>query len=153
MQNAAYWISKLHLKPHPEGGWFREVYRSEELINTSSGMRNVSTSIYYLLEGKDFSAFHRIRSDEIWHYYAGTSEIEILWMEENKLRISLLGRGKGDSLMTVIPKNCWFAAEGFALAGCTIALGFHFDDLEIADESLSKDFPQWSETLKDLIRV
>jgi len=84
MITAKYWIGKLQLHKHPEGGWFREIYRADEMIPKNSlpeyftGERNVSTSIYYLLEGKDISTFHRIKSDEIWHYYAGNSAIEIM---------------------------------------------------------------------------
>jgi len=75
MKSANYWIEKLGLQKHPEGGWFKEVYRSPEIIINGilpdiRGDRNISTSIYYLLEGKDFSAFHRIKSDELWHYYS-----------------------------------------------------------------------------------
>ena len=81
ISSAKYWIEKLNFEKHPEGGWFKEVYRSEEVIPKKSlpeyfpGSRNISTSIYYLLEGDDFSAFHRIKSDEIWHYYEGNSAI------------------------------------------------------------------------------
>ena len=64
-------IKKFRLQPHPEGGYFREVYRSKELFQVKNRERNISTAIYYLLEGNDFSAFHRIKSDEIWHFYGG----------------------------------------------------------------------------------
>jgi len=84
MKTAQYWIEKLELQKHPEGGWFREIYRASEII-PKSGLpeyftreRNVSTSIYYLLEGKNNSNFHRIKSDEIWHFYTGSSAIEII---------------------------------------------------------------------------
>ena len=77
--NAKDWIKKLELQPHPEGGYFKEVYRSDELASKEAlpdsfgGDRNFSTAIYFLLEAHDFSAFHRIKSDEIWHFYSGTS--------------------------------------------------------------------------------
>ena len=83
-----FYIKKMQLQRHPEGGWFREIYRSKEVIPQNSlpvdfsGDRNFSTSIYYLLEGEDFSAFHRIKSDEIWHFYAGNSAIEV-WSIQN----------------------------------------------------------------------
>ena len=91
MKTVTYWIEKLGLQKHPEGGWFKEIYRSGDVVPESGlpenfkGVRNFSTSIYFLLEGGDFSAFHRIKSDEIWHYYGGTSAIEILSLERGNL--------------------------------------------------------------------
>jgi len=79
MLSAEEWINQLDLQPHPEGGWFREVYRSKETITQSglperfSGERNFCTSIYFLLNQTDTSAFHRIKQDEIWHFYAGNA--------------------------------------------------------------------------------
>ena len=76
-KDARYWIEKLRLEPHPEGGYFRQTYRSEVLIAQDalpagfSGARAVSTAIYFLLDGENFSAFHRLRSDEVWHFYVG----------------------------------------------------------------------------------
>lgn len=156
-QTAAYWIKKLGLEKHPEGGWFKEIYRSAEKVRTPIGERNAGTSIYYLLEGDEFSAFHRIQSDEIWHYYAGTSAIEILWIAEGKLMQSLLGAGSGENLQVIVPKKHWFAARlintrGFALAGCTVAPGFDFSDFELADQNLPEEFPELSAELKLLIQ-
>jgi uncharacterized protein len=97
IKSADYWIEKLQLQKHPEGGWFKEIYRSAEMIPANdlpagfSGSRNISTSIYYLLEGGGFSAFHRIKSNEIWHFYTGTSAIEIISVEEGKIRKQFLG--------------------------------------------------------------
>ena len=157
MKDARHWIEKLGLQKHPEGGWYREIYGSEEMITTASGKRNVCTSIYYLLEGDDFSAFHRIKSDEIWHFYTGTSAIEILWIERGALRKVILGTSENEIPQAVIPKNCWFAARlvnagGFALAGCTVAPGFHFDDFELADGSLLVANPDLTDEIRDLIR-
>ncbi len=79
MQDANYWIDSLKLEPHPEGGFFRETYRSQMSLPRSAlpqsfgGARSASTAIYFLLQGDDFSAFHRIASDEMWHFYAGSS--------------------------------------------------------------------------------
>ena len=77
MKDAEYWIEKLKLLPHPEGGYYKETYRSEEIINRDhlsqrfKGQRNISTSIYYLLQSGQISKLHRIKSDEIWHFYDG----------------------------------------------------------------------------------
>ena len=72
-QNAAYWIKHLNLQPHPEGGFYRETFRSaQEVLRPSSpAVKQAVTSIYYLLEGKDFSGFHRIASDEVWYFHKG----------------------------------------------------------------------------------
>lgn len=165
MKTAKYWIEKLNLQKHPEGGWFKEVYRADEIIPQNilpqnfSGDRNVSTAIYYLLEGNDFSAFHRIKSDELWHFYTGTSGIELLWIEDGKLRISKLGPDfeNDQHFQLVIKKKLWFAARlidknGFALVGCTVSPGFHFTDFEMANKDLLKQFPRITNEIVDLVK-
>lgn len=155
MQSARFWIDKLALQKHPEGGWFKEVYRSEDILPANAlpkdfnDQRNCSTSIYYLLQTTDFSSFHKIKSDEIWHYYTGSSAVEILWIEDGKLISRELGNSiqNNNEFQVVVPKNRWFAARllntnGFALVGCTVSPGFHFDDFELADKSLLEEFPE-----------
>ncbi len=165
MQEAKYWIEKLSLQKHPEGGWFKEVYRSEDVIKRVdlcekfSGDRHVSTSIYYMLEGEEFSSFHRIKSDELWHFYTGSSSIEIIWIDDGILNVEKLGADfeKGERFQVLIPKNKWFAARltntlGYALAGCTVAPGFHFDDFELADKNLLQKFPALTAKIEKLIQ-
>lgn len=165
MKNVRFWIDQLALQKHPEGGWFKEVYRSEEKIIAGAlpkeikGDRNICTSIYYLLSGEDFSAFHRIKSDEIWHFYTGTSALEITWIDKGELKKEKLGNQPvlGQSFQVVIPKNCWFAAQlvdksGFVLVGCTVAPGFDFKDFEMADDSLLETFPHLAGEIEILIR-
>ncbi len=165
MKSAEYWIENLLLEKHPEGGWFKEVYRSEEIVSMQcltegfSGARNISTSIFYLLEGDDFSTFHRIKSDEIWHFYTGSSAIEILSIEERTIRKQLLGDNSQEyqNFQVVVPQNTWFAARltnknGFALAGCTVSPGFHFDDFEMGTEKLIKEYPELEKEIVGLIR-
>ena len=161
IKSADYWIEKLQLQKHPEGGWFKEIYRSDEVIPAValptgfSDRRNISTSIYYLLAGDDFSAFHRIKSDEIWHFYTGTSAIEIISVEEGKIRKQFLGDNPRENqfFQIVVPKNTWFAArlvnkQGFALAGCTVSPGFHFDDFEMGKRNeLLELFPDAREEI------
>ena len=118
MINAASYIDYLHLKPHPEGGYYAETYRSSGVIPAASllqfqGGRNFSTAIYYLLEQGDFSAFHRIKSDECWHHYAGdTLLIHVL---NNDATYSCIKLGQvideGEFFQFVVPANTWFAAE------------------------------------------
>ena len=164
MKTAGYWIEKLGLQKHPEGGWYREVYLSADVVPHTGlpagfrGERSFSTSIYYLLQGNDYSAFHRIKSDEVWHYYAGTSPVEIVAIENGNLKKLLLGNDPetGQKFQLVVPKNTWFAAhladnKGFALAGCTVSPGFHFDDFELAGYNLLNDLPEIKEKIKPLL--
>jgi hypothetical protein len=155
MQEAGYWIKNLRLLKHPEGGWFKEVYRSGELVEEQAlpqrftSERNFSTSIYYLLETMNKSHFHRIKSDELWHFYTGNSAIEILLIVNGKIKKLKLGPNfeKGELFQVAVPKNTWFAAhlinaEGYALVGCTVSPGFSFEDFELAQRrSLLKKYP------------
>ncbi|NOR87908.1 MAG: hypothetical protein GQ527_09885 [Bacteroidales bacterium] len=162
--HAKYWIKKLELLPHPEGGYYKEVYRDNGIISQDAlvggftGDRNFSTAIYYLLEKGDFSCFHRIKSDEIWHLYAGGSAI-IYYFLEGQLHTLKLGTDieKGESPLCIVPKNTWFAAElspntDFALMGCTVAPGFDFTDFEKAQLSdLEPFYLKYSNLIKRLI--
>ncbi len=142
--SASYWIKQLELLPHPEGGYYKEVYRAKESIKKSAlnprfnGTRDHSTAIYYLLEEGDFSCFHRIKSDEIWHHYDG-GVIHIYHLENKKIKLLKLGLNieEGESPVCVVPKNTWFAAlpapgTKYVLSGCTVAPGFDFEDFEMA---------------------
>jgi len=154
-------IKQLELKPHPEGGFYKEIYRSENFIeptclhNKFKGKRRFSTSIYYLLREGDFSAFHRITSDELWHHYAG-GDITLHLLDQQKgYQTKILGdeiMGNG-SYQVIIPANVWFAAQlttqnSFSLAGCTVSPGFDFDDFELADkDQLLQQFPQYANVI------
>ena len=131
-ENAGYWIEKLQLEPHPEGGYFRQTYRSEVVIAREalpagfSGARAISTAIYFLLEGKNFSAFHRLRSDEVWHFYVGAPLLVHVIDPTGKHSTIFLGRNPevGQTLQAVVPAGCWFAShvwdwKSFAVVGCT----------------------------------
>ncbi len=164
-KTAQYWINQLKLDKHPEGGCFKEIYRLEEMAAEDalpegfSGSRNFSTSIYYLLEGDDFSSFHRIKSDELWHYYAGNSAIEIISIQNGNIVKQLCGNNleKGEQLQVIVPKNTWFAARladktGFALTGCTVSPGFHFEDFEMDGSKLMEEYPHLIKEIAALIR-
>lgn len=153
--SADYWIKTLDLLPHPEGGYFREVYRSLEQVQKSSlpprfqGPRCFATSIYYLLKSDNFSRFHRIASDEIWHFYAGTPiEVHTLSRQRGYCKFTLgSSPDEAQYFQIVVPAGDWFGAclaEGsaWALVGCTVAPGFDFDDLEMAARSqLLTEYP------------
>ncbi len=161
-EKAKHYIQKLQLKKHPEGGYFKEIYRGGEMILVDPPdrrlKRNYSTSIYFLLEGKQVSKFHRLKSDEIWHFYDG-SPIKIYIIDEKgKLSENILGKRINDDVVfqTVIRKNNWFAAElvnkkTFSLVGCTVSPGFDFSDFEFGDkEQLSNQFPKLKELIERL---
>lgn len=152
---ATDWVTHLNLMAHPEGGYYREVYRASEsypqahLPARFSGNRNFSTSIYFLMEKNNFSAFHRIQSDETWHFYAGQA-LEVLMIHpDGNLEVVILGANPvaGHYLQYTVPHGVWFASrvlhgEGYALVGCTVAPGFDFNDFEMADSKvLSQAFP------------
>ncbi|HMO51649.1 MAG TPA: cupin domain-containing protein [Kiritimatiellia bacterium] len=141
-------IAALNLAPHPEGGYFRETYRASEIIPADAlppeyrGGRSASTAIYFLLTGDTFSALHRLRSDEIWHYHAGDAvDLHLLHADgsRNTLRVGA-DLAAGERPQAVIPAGCWFGArvtrpDGFTLIGCTVAPGFDFADFELADRT------------------
>jgi predicted cupin superfamily sugar epimerase len=110
-QKAKYYIQKLQLEKHPEGGYFREIYRAGEIISIDAPKknlkRNVSTSIYFLLEGSQISKFHRLKSDELWHFYDGGSVKEYVIDDIGKLKEIILGKKTedGEVFQTVIKKN------------------------------------------------
>jgi predicted cupin superfamily sugar epimerase len=161
--DAAYWIKELQLSPHPEGGYYRVTYTSQLKIAQRAlpagfhGDRAASTAIYFLLAGGDFSAFHRIASDELWHFYAG-SALQILVIDPEGALSELRLDGAG-SFQAVVPGGCWFASRvvdgvGFALVGCTVAPGFDFADFELAKRhELVKVYPQHRQIIEELTRL
>ncbi len=154
-------IRLLQLEPHPEGGYYRETYRSDVFLTRGlpqhyQGGRNASTAIYFLLDALSFSAFHRLKSDEIWHFYLGDA-LDLKWINpDGSLTEIRMGHqiDRGEQLQVVIPAGCWFtavvvSAGKWALTGCTVAPGFDFQDFEMADrESLLAAFPQHASLIR-----
>jgi len=155
MQDIHTIIDALHLDPHPEGGFYREMYRSEIAIKDLKGSANKSayTSIYYLLSGKDFSAWHRIKSDETWYFHLGC-DVLIYFFDENKSLKTIQVGVASKNLQATIPANTWFAArplneDAFCLVSCAVAPGFEFDDFEIAErEYLLQEFGASTESIQ-----
>ncbi|MEO8172934.1 MAG: cupin domain-containing protein [Sediminibacterium sp.] len=159
-------VEKFQMLPHPEGGYYKETYRSGELIQIESlpdrfrGDRNFSTAIYFLLEQGNFSAFHRIQSDECWHFYTGQSLHVHVIDPGGKYELIRLGNdiANGETFQAVVPAGCWFASETapgglFSFVGCTVAPGFDFADFELAKgETVSQQFPAQSELILRLCR-
>jgi predicted cupin superfamily sugar epimerase len=166
-QDAQYWIAKLGLLPHPEGGYYRQTYRADLMIAKEAlspkftGARAASTAIYFLLDGGNFSAFHRLRSDELWHFYAGSSLLVHVIAENGTYSQIQLGNNpeEGEVFQAVVKAGCWFASclkdpNSFALVGCTVAPGFDFEDFELAKRSeLTKLFPQYRKLIEQLTRT
>jgi predicted cupin superfamily sugar epimerase len=155
-------IKRFGLQPHPEGGYFRETFRGAQRVvrggirgdthdATPGETRSSSTAIYYLLCDGAHSAWHRIRSDEMWHFYAG-EPIDIHVIDAaGQFRKHRLGNAltHADAVFqAVVPAGQWFAAElcdpaTFALVGCTVAPGFEFSEFELADiAALKQTYPQ-----------
>jgi uncharacterized protein len=149
IKKASYWIEKLQLEPHPEGGYFKETYRSNTHISHQclpekySGDRNSATSIYFLLESTQVSSFHRLKSDELWFYQHGNAVQIYMLHDQDGLRTVTLGPNldQQQELQVVIPAGTVFGADGihhsgFSLMGCVVTPGFNFNDFEL----LSRDF-------------
>jgi uncharacterized protein len=172
---AKYWIKKLGLLPHPEGGYFKETYRSDITMDTyidpakkqrnqpeQSGTRSIASSIYYLLEGKQVSFFHRLNNaDELWHFYAGSS-LTIYSINEMKEKIdeSKLGNEleNGEKFEIPIRRASWFGARvndvsSYSLVGCTVFPAFRFEDFQLADrQTLSAIYPDYEDIIEMLTK-
>jgi predicted cupin superfamily sugar epimerase len=167
LRDAAYWISSLNLTKHPEGGYYRSTYASPVWIAQSAlppgftGPRLASTAIYFLVDGSKFSAFHRLQSDELWHFYAGSALVIHLIDPDGGHSEILLGSDpeSGESFQGVVKAGCWFGArvkdsQSFALVGCTMAPGFDFEDFELAARAqLTGMFPQHRALIEKLTRA
>ena len=171
-------IDRFQLVPHPEGGHYRETHRDEQRVSRVLGTGAsegegagadaslaASTCIYYMLCDGAFSAWHRIRSDEVWHFYAGDPIDVHVIDRDGRLRTHQLGNAltdDGAAFQVIVPAGCWFAAQcaqlpdqanaaGFALAGCTVAPGFEFRDFELADvDALAAQYPDHAPLLRRL---
>jgi len=163
---AEYWIERLRLEAHPEGGYFRQTYVSEVVIGREvlpagfAGARAAATAIYFLLEGENFSAFHRLRSDELWHFYAGASlAVHVIDGDGRSSEIRLGSDvGAGEVFQAVVKAGRWFASEvrdrkSWALVGCTVAPGFDFEDFEMAKRAeLVRQYPEHRDLIERLTR-
>jgi uncharacterized protein len=162
----AEWIARLQLEPHPEGGFYRETYRAKETIEAAhlparfGGRRVHSTAIYFLLPGDHISALHRIKSDEVWHFYAGSVLTLTLIHPDGRLEEQRIGPRPdcGESFQAIVSAGCWYGArvddpDSYALVGGTVAPGFDFADFDLADRAqLLAHFPQHRETILRLTR-
>jgi hypothetical protein len=159
------YIETLELQPHPEGGWFKETYRSvgsipSEVIGGSEGDRNFSTGIYFLLTKENFSAFHCIKSDEMWHFYDGDGLVVHELKPDGTYVCHKLGLdlARGEQPQLVIEAHSWFASEvrhggHWCLVGCTVSPGFDFRDFEMAKNAvLLEQYPEHITLIERLTR-
>ena len=159
-KDAVYWIEELGMTEHPEGGYFKETYRSSESLQTAQlpdryeTPRQLGTSIYFLLTQERVSNFHRLNSDEIWHFHTGGAGRIHFIHPDGRYEYKDIGASPADaqSFQVIIPRHSWFAAEviegEYILVGCTVAPGFDFADFELANcDGLTEAHPP----LADLI--
>lgn len=145
-EKAAALIQRLKLEPHPEGGHYREIWRSANMVQPDDGRdeRRAVTTIYFLLAAGEHSRWHRVRSDEVWHFYDG-DPLELLTAPRDLLSVEtvVLGPGPSDRHVHTVPANSWQAARStgsFSLVGCTVAPGFEFEDFcFLADDAQALD--------------
>lgn len=149
-------INQLNLEPHPEGGFFKETYRSATQIDEATlgepfvGARNISTGIYFLLTADTFSAFHKINQDEMWHFYDGSPLKIHMISARGEYSETIVGRNlaAGEMPQFTVPAGTWFGAtviesNNFSLVGCTVSPGFDFRDFQMpAQKELLKRFPK-----------
>jgi len=194
VKDAAYWIKKLNLEKHPEGGYFRQTYRSREAIEASAlpgrftadrqtlTDRLISTAIYYLLSADEFSAFHSLKSDELWHFHCGAAVTIHIIDQNGKYSAIRLGSDfdRGEVFQAVVEAGCWFGATvesgdraqvscassppacyprshpcsaPYSLVGCTVAPGFDFSDFRLGDRrELIERYPEHKTIIEKLTR-
>lgn len=160
---ARVWTERLGLERHPEGGWYRQIYRADETLPATAlpprygGARASATVIHYLLEHPDVSRLHRLASDEIWHFHAGSPLRVVTFGDDGERRDFDLGPdpSAGERFVAVVPRGRWFGAYlprgGWALVSCTVTPGFEFDDFELAHRgALLERWPQHCKVVERL---
>ncbi|HBE76944.1 MAG TPA: cupin [Firmicutes bacterium] len=166
MSNSQYWIDQLNLIKHPEGGYYRETYRSPEKINIAEPAianavkkeRDLASSIYFLLPSDEVSCFHRLKSDELWYYHAG-SALTIYIIDANGA-LNQIGLGlnvvQGELPQVLVPRGSIFGAmvnqtASYTLIGCMVAPGFDFHDFELLErKTLLENYPEHQVIIKRL---
>lgn len=164
MYSADYFISKLNLEAHIEGGYFKELYRNKDIMNSDvltesyDGERCLSTTIYYLLKSGQVSKFHKLKSDEIWFYHYGSPFIIHMIDFNGKLSSVKLGLDieNGEVPQLIVPANVIFGAEvseedSFGLVSCMVSPGFEYQDFEIySSEQLREQYPKHKEIIRKM---
>lgn len=163
---AQQWVDDLELVPHPEGGFYREYYRACEKLSIKTRAellerRNLVTSMYFLLPGDSFSAFHRLQSEELWYYHSGAAVEIIMLTKSGECRTYKLGVNLADQQtpIVVVPAGIWFCAyplaagDDYSLVSCVVAPGFEFADFELGDrDQLLSVYPQHFDLIRQYTR-
>ena len=157
-KDANYFIEKLELEQHPEGGYYKSTFSSDEEIDAFSVKRNLFTNIYFLLKSGDVSHFHRLKSDEVWYYHGGSPlTIHVIDSLGNYQEIKLgLDIENGEKPQAIVPKNTIFGSsvieeDTFSLVGCMVSPGFNFEDFELfTQDELIAAYPQHEQIIKRL---
>jgi predicted cupin superfamily sugar epimerase len=151
-----YLIKTLHMLPHPEGGYYSEVYRSELPVTTPNGERNLMTSIYFLLTSKDVSRFHVIASDELWFHHEGSDLTVHLLDEKGHTALKLGSKEASSRPQQLVRAGKIFGStvdtpESYALVSCAVAPGFDFRDFKLFDRAeLVSMFPEYDAIISRL---
>lgn len=159
MKPAEYWVDKLDMIAHPEGGYYKQTYRSDQTINLSDGrQRHYYTSIYFLLTDVSPSHFHRLKSDEIWYYHAGSAlSVHVIYPDGRYEEIRLgLDLDNGEVCQARVPEGTIFGSsvaqsQGYALVSCMVSPGFDFNDFELFTQAqLIALYPQHQAIIRQL---
>ncbi|MDX1444680.1 cupin domain-containing protein [Lishizhenia sp.] len=151
-------VATFQLEAHPEGGWFKELYRSVETTHTPQGTRNLLTSIYFLLTSDNASNFHKIESDEIWYYHEGSSLTVHTLSEAGEYKALKVGNNlsAGEQPQVLVPKGLIFGStvseeNSYSFVSCAVAPGFDFQDFKLySEEDLLARYPEHAEIIKRL---
>ena len=156
--SAAYYIEKLNLQAHSEGGFYGLTFVGKECVATKAGERPGYTSIYFLLRSEDISHLHRLQSDELWYYHAGSPlTVHMIYpdgtYEAKKLGLNI---ANGEAPQVLVPKHTIFGSsvdevDTFSLVGCMVSPGFDYADFELfTQEDLLKDYPQYEAVIRKM---
>ena len=161
-KHADFWIKRLKLEEHPEGGYYAETYRSDMMVDLPGydGARSIWSLIYYLLVGNQFASFHLMKSEEIWHFYSGSSLTIHLIDSKGALTETVLGPNSkdGEKFQVLVKSNCWFAAsindkKSYTLVGCTVSPGFDYRDWKLGNrKTLIKIYPRHTNIIEKYTR-
>ena len=161
------WINKLGLTAHPEGGYYKQTFCSENMVTITGkneAPRKAGTDIYYLMGSPvigDFSAWHILNNlEESWHYHYGCDMIIYILDQGGNLTENRLGLGENSAFQVHVPANAWFCAvidsnnpDDYSLVGCTVYPGFDFKDFALADrETLSRQYPEHKSIIEKYTR-
>jgi len=155
-KDKSFWIDKLQLRPHPDGGYFTENYRSSDKVDgqtNSMENHNASTSIYHLYDSETKSFCHKLSADEMWYFHYGSSITIYMIDEDGNFNVKICGSGEEEDLAVLVPKNTWFGARVFepgsyGLVSCNVSPGFEYADFQSLDRNeLILKFPQHKEAI------